>query len=77
MTLLIYDGLGPAGDAVHLCIFRCDRLISCAQAKVSKPGLCSFHKVECPKGMLFEMGKPDGETYYFHCLINTKALLEF
>jgi hypothetical protein len=31
-----------------------DRLISCAQAKVSKGCLCSIQKAECPKGVLFE-----------------------
>jgi hypothetical protein len=40
-------------------------LISCAQAKVSKERLCSFQKVECPKGVLFEMGKPNEETSLF------------
>jgi hypothetical protein len=48
-------------DAVHLCMFRCDRLISCARAKFRRKGLCSFQKVECPKGVFFEAGKPGGE----------------
>jgi len=30
--------------------------------------LCSFQKVECPKGVLFEMGKPGGETYLSQAL---------
>jgi hypothetical protein len=64
-------------DAVHLCKYRCDRLISCAWAKVSKGGLRSFQKVECPKGVHFEMGKLDGETFYFHRIINARALIEF